>query len=86
MTDGEKTAACLLYLFAFLMYDEARDGPWYRWTTYRSWRLPESFESTVWWALRFEHDEPSSSAECWLEYVQFKIDQRSGKPGWTVRT
>lgn len=76
LTPDQSTAALLLYLFACLHFDGRRageigrgdDGWWYEWVVEQRSRARTPFERAVWWALRFEADDPEND---WLGYVAY---------------
>jgi hypothetical protein len=87
LTEDERTAALLVYLFACLGYvlDERpgrRTGGlgFYEYVTTHRTCNGRTFGDAVMWALRGEADEPSESAEEWLSYVEHVVGYRCG-PG-----
>ena len=75
LTEQEKTAAALIVLFAWIHYDEERDGWWYMHAVNMS-HSPRSSDlgGCVWWAMRgagevdFHESEPHSFVS-YLEHV-----------------
>jgi len=69
LTEEQRTAACLMYLFAFWHYDETRDGRWYMHVIQRSWRpgVEKTLAGCVWWAIRFENE---SADPDWIGYLE----------------
>lgn len=72
LTDEQRTAACVLHLFAVLMFEEdrAHDVGWYRWCVEHAARA-KGLEYAVWWALRMRDRERGETAEEWLAYVEY---------------
>lgn len=69
MSERERTAALLVYMFACLVYDEEQHEDWYQWITSRMGKRPRSaLSEVVLWALRFELEKPDHN---WIEYVEY---------------
>lgn len=81
LTDEQRTAACVMHLFAVLHFEERRpDVWWYRWCVEHKERA-RGFEAVVWWALRDRAKESHDieSADEWLAYVEFVHNREAAR-------
>jgi len=74
LTEQQRTAALLMYMFAILTWspgpgDEDDDERWSTYCMARYCAQQDTFEGSVWWALRHENS-PSLRRENWLSYLE----------------
>ena len=70
LSEDEKTAACLLFLFALLSHDVDDEESWYMYCTLTR-KHDDSFEACVWWAIRMCQHDKHKDAEDFLGYLKY---------------
>lgn len=74
LSEQQRTAALVMYLFAVLLWDPSSDDDDERWTThcmnkYASYSY-SGLEACVWWALRYENSPSLRSGDGWIGYLE----------------
>jgi hypothetical protein len=77
LTEEQKVAAVVTYLFAVLMFDPKSKKPnddfWYGYCTnrYCAFKNQGSFDAAIWWALRGEDEVDGGTSGSWLKYLAY---------------